>query len=88
LNEMHRNALSCIWVQFVKWNLQEGVPANIQLIQLVKWCFSCASIIFYGWLYGWFCHVPRVGVKTSVWLYGDSVLYSGLGKDMLHFFVS
>jgi hypothetical protein len=35
LNEMHRHALSRIWVQLVMWNLQEGVPANIQLVQYI-----------------------------------------------------
>jgi hypothetical protein len=28
LNEMHRHSLSRIWVQLVKWNVQEGVPAH------------------------------------------------------------
>jgi hypothetical protein len=51
LNEMHRYSLSCIWVQLVKWNLQEGVPANIQLVQLIKWCFSRTSIII--WVIIW-----------------------------------
>jgi hypothetical protein len=79
LNEMHRHALSRIWVQLVKWNLQEGVPANIQLVQLIKWCFSrkgqalLVHAALYGWLYGWFCPVLRVGVRMSVWYQVNSM---------------